>query len=161
MSCTMHNRNLARLCQAHDLRLGDLEIILKCSQKNIYLYAAGRKPMPILERKLAALFKLSVPDLRKFIFSKRRLNDPAFSAYLQTVHVVYRLLWRWDRSTGKEQWFNHGEVLANDARFMGCREDGMRQPRIAIIKGRFIGEGVKFQLLSAKRPLTKEERRAS
>jgi len=151
MSRRISNPKLARLCQAHEWSVSNLACALKCTRQNIRLYASGRKPMPLLERKLAAVFKLSVPDFRKIIFSKRRSHASASAACLKTVRIRQRVLWRWDRASGREQWLNGGDLLANDANFMQYRAEGMRQPRGAVIKGHRIGGAVKFQLFTVTR----------
>lgn len=146
MSRKMANQNLARICLAHDLSIGEIACALQSTQRAIHFYATGRKPMSILERKLAALFRLSVPDFRKIIFSKRRLNDRKFAACFKIVRRRNRVFWRWDGKAGTEQYLNHGECLSNDPKFIEYRKEGMRHPRKAEIRGHRIGTIPKIEL---------------
>lgn len=151
MSRTIHNPNLARLCRAHELRIADLNCALKCTQRAIYFYATGRKPMPLLERKLATVFNLTVPDFRKIIFNKRRNHDRDIAA-CQQKRIHHKEFWRYDPATQQEIYCNHGDQFSQSANFIALRTEGMRYPHGAVIKGHVVNQIAIIQLFAVNRP---------
>lgn len=65
MSRTPKNKGLKALCRQRDLQIADLACLTESNGRSIHFYSTGRKACPILEEKLAKVFKMSVPDLRK------------------------------------------------------------------------------------------------
>lgn len=71
------NRGLDRLCKARAasdrdiFEVADVVSLCNCHRRSLHLYTTGRKACPRLEAKIAAVFHLTVPQLR------RRLGLPA------------------------------------------------------------------------------------
>lgn len=64
MSRRIRNSGLGNLCSIKNLQIADLECMTETSRRAILIYSTGRRHFPILEAKLATIFKLSVPELR-------------------------------------------------------------------------------------------------
>lgn len=77
MSRAIANPVLSRLCGLNDLAVTDIAILTGVSRQSISIYASGRKPLPLVESKLAILFKLPVPAFRRTMFSNRNRSSHA------------------------------------------------------------------------------------
>lgn len=65
------NPGLRALCDARKIEVADVAAFCRCDVRSIHLYTTGKKPMPLIERNMAALFKLTVPDLRAKLFPRK------------------------------------------------------------------------------------------
>ena len=64
MTKAIANPGLAKLCRKRDVYVGEVAIFCGCDRTSIYRYVRGRHS-PRLEQKMAALFGLSVNQLRQ------------------------------------------------------------------------------------------------
>jgi len=109
MSRTIKNNGLAHLCQAFDLRIADLDCILKCNRYAIRLYAIGRKHFPRIESGLARVFDLTVPELRKILFTRKGAKYAALHFKVRR----RRLIPIWRKDSNCEKFLNGGEKYAD------------------------------------------------
>ena len=65
MSRPISNSGLAALCTHTGLEIEDVALKCGCTVRAVHYYSTGRKRMPRLEKKLAALFGITVPALRR------------------------------------------------------------------------------------------------
>lgn len=65
MSRTPKSKGLKSLCATRGLQIADLACMSQTSRQKIRVYSIGERHFPILEAKLANIFNLSVPQLRK------------------------------------------------------------------------------------------------
>jgi hypothetical protein len=75
------NRGLQHLCEDRARRDGsefeviDVVILTRCNRRTLLRYTTGEKDCPRLEEKVAAVFNLSVAQLRRQLGLPKRINQ--------------------------------------------------------------------------------------
>jgi hypothetical protein len=75
MSRRIANPGLAKLCKGRDVAVEDIASYCCVNRKSIHKYLHGR-PSPRLEERMAVLFEMTVPQLRRRLGTDRYFNTP-------------------------------------------------------------------------------------
>lgn len=74
MSRKIQNTGLGRICETKGVRIKALSSFLQCNANTLYLYSARGHHYPLLEKKLAHFFRLSVRKLRAQLFPQQEVT---------------------------------------------------------------------------------------
>ena len=156
MSRRISNPKLAELLKASHMALHDLAAIVGVHRRALLAYSRGR-PLPILERKLARVLQVSIPDLRDLLginHFKRRKTHAAIAAESELfdeacaslrAYNMYEPIWRW--ANGRGRWVNGGERFDNIPLVQRLVLDAQAHPRANIIRtrrGEFAVEPIRY-----------------
>lgn len=72
MSCRPANAEFGRLLQERGMQYPDVALLVPCAERVLYRCVTGRQHLPRVEARLAALFRLSVVELRRRLWGNKR-----------------------------------------------------------------------------------------
>jgi hypothetical protein len=74
MGCRTVSAGFERMLRERGYQFVDAAMLVPCHERVLYRYVSGRQHLPRVEARLATMFRMSVPALRRVVWSREHPN---------------------------------------------------------------------------------------